>query len=58
MSETGTLTGNRALQHEDLLIFEKGVEGRCGVDLEALPTAETRLGAVKPRGRIGLPGLT
>ena len=53
-----TFTGNRALVHEEALIFEQGNEGVTGVDLAAPPTSELRLGTVKPRARVGLPGLS
>jgi glycine dehydrogenase subunit 2 len=53
----GTFTGNRALQQEEPLLFELDNAGACGVDLAPLPTAETRLGGVKARGRIGLPSV-
>ncbi len=53
-----TVTGNRGLQIEEPLIFEQDSPGRCGVDLpEAPPTLRMRLGAVKPRADVGLPGL-
>ncbi|NUB16983.1 aminotransferase class V-fold PLP-dependent enzyme [Azospirillum brasilense] len=52
-----TVTGNRGLQIEEPLIFEQDSAGRCGVDLPEVPTVDSRLGAVKPRGKIGLPGL-
>jgi glycine dehydrogenase subunit 2 len=52
-----TFTGNRGLQLEEPLIFEQGQPDRCGVDLPARPKVAQRLGAVKPRAAIGLPGL-
>ena len=52
-----TFTGNRGLQLEEPLIFEQGQPDRCGVDLPAPPKVTQRLGAVKPRAAIGLPGL-
>ncbi len=54
---TGTVTGNRGLQIEEPLIFEQDSAGRTGVDLPEVPKAATRLGAVKPRAKVGLPGL-
>ncbi|WP_376959158.1 aminomethyl-transferring glycine dehydrogenase subunit GcvPB [Azospirillum sp. A26] len=54
---TGTVTGNRGLQIEEPLIFEQDSAGRTGVDLPELPKVASRLGAVKPRARVGLPGL-
>ncbi|WP_180283556.1 aminomethyl-transferring glycine dehydrogenase subunit GcvPB [Azospirillum oleiclasticum] len=53
-----TVTGNRGLRIEEPLIFEQDSPGRCGVDLPALPDVGLRLGPVKPRGSIGLPGLS
>ncbi|MDR3519013.1 MAG: aminomethyl-transferring glycine dehydrogenase subunit GcvPB [Azospirillaceae bacterium] len=43
---------------EEPLIFEQDSPGTSGVDLPEPPTAALRLGAVAPRGRIGLPGLS
>ena len=53
-----TVTGNRGLQIEETLIFEQDSPGRCGVDLPEAPAMQMRLGAVKPRARVGLPGLS
>ena len=53
-----TFTGNRGLAQEELLIFEQGQPGRTAVDLPAPVSTENRLGNVKPRGEIGLPGLS
>ncbi|MCW2236507.1 glycine dehydrogenase subunit 2 [Azospirillum canadense] len=52
-----TVTGNRGLQIEEPLIFEQDASGRCGVDLPEMPAVASRLGAVKPRAKVGLPGL-
>ncbi|HYC06057.1 MAG TPA: aminomethyl-transferring glycine dehydrogenase subunit GcvPB [Azospirillaceae bacterium] len=57
-SPIATFTGNRALVHEEALIFEMDNPGVTGVDLEALPTSELRLGKLKPRASVGLPGLS
>lgn len=43
---------------EELLIFEQGAEGRSGVDLPIIPTHKARLGTVRRKGTIGLPGLS
>ena len=52
-----TVTGNRALDIEEPLIFEQG-GGVCGVDLpEPLPCA-ARLGGQERRGPTGLPDLS
>lgn len=55
---TETISGNRALQLEEPLIFEQGKDGRTGVDLPAPAPIEDRLGNLKRRGPIGLPGLS
>jgi glycine dehydrogenase subunit 2 len=55
---TETFTGNRGLAQEEALIFEQDSPGRSGVDLPAPAHAGTRLGNVKPRSAIGLPGLS
>jgi len=53
-----TVTGNRGLQIEEPLIFEQDSPGRTGVDLPVVPAMQMRLGTVKPRARVGLPGLS
>ena len=58
VGQTATFTGNRGLQIEEALIFEQGQPGRTAVDLPELPTTAIRLGGVKPRRAIGLPGLS
>lgn len=54
---TDTISGNRGLQIEEPLIFEMDVAGRSGVDLPDVPKHQERLGKVKRKGSIGLPGL-
>jgi glycine dehydrogenase subunit 2 len=54
----GTVTGNRALDIEEALIFEQGAEGRTGVDLPEPAAVEPRLGGLERTGAIGLPGLS
>ena len=56
---SSTITGNRALQIEEPLIFEQGAKGRSGVDLPA-PTDESTatLGGLERDKPIGLPGLS
>jgi glycine dehydrogenase subunit 2 len=54
----GTVTGNRALDIDEPLIFEQGAEGRSGVDLPEPATVEPRLGGLERTGAIGLPGLS
>jgi glycine dehydrogenase subunit 2 len=52
-----TASGNRGLEIEEPLLFEQDSPGLCGVDLAEATPAETRLGGLERRGRIGLPGL-
>jgi glycine dehydrogenase subunit 2 len=54
----GTFSGNRGLQIEEKLIFEQDEPGRSGVDLPEPPTVKDRLGSVRRRQGIGLPGLS
>ena len=54
----GTISGNRALMLEEPLIFEQDSPGTTGVDLPEPPAVKSRLGQVRERGRIGLPGLS
>ena len=56
--ETATFTGNRGLQIEEALIFEQGQHGRTAVDLPEPPNTALRIGKVKARKEIGLPGLS
>ncbi len=53
-----TFTGNRALDQEELLIFDIGRLDATGVDIEAPPEFAPRLGRLERKGDIGLPGLT
>ncbi|MEA2783280.1 MAG: glycine dehydrogenase subunit 2 [Rhodospirillaceae bacterium] len=52
-----TFTGNRGLIIEEPLIFEQDMPGRTGVDLPAAAPVKNRLGGLKRKGPIGLPGL-
>ena len=52
-----TFTGNRALQIEEALIFEKDAFGETGVDFPAPEFDTHRLGAHERASAIGLPGL-
>ncbi|MGE5545810.1 MAG: aminomethyl-transferring glycine dehydrogenase subunit GcvPB, partial [Solirubrobacterales bacterium] len=59
MAETPTISGNRALQLEEPLIFDMGTDGRAGVDLpEPEAPLEDRLGALRRSAPIGLPNLS
>ncbi len=53
-----TITGHRGLDHEEPLIFELDSPGLCGVDLPEAPVVKTRLGTIKRKGPIGLPGIS
>jgi glycine dehydrogenase subunit 2 len=55
---TATLTGNRGLQLEELLLFEQDSPGHCGVDLPEPPPHKSRLGGLERKSPIGLPGLS
>jgi glycine dehydrogenase subunit 2 len=57
-SPAGTLSGNRGLQIELPLLFERDAPGRSGVDLPEPPAVGERLGGVRRRRPIGLPGLS
>ena len=56
--EAEPLTGNRGLQIEEALVFEQDSPGHCGVDLPEPPAHKSRLGGLKRRAPIGLPGLS
>ena len=43
---------------EQPLIFEQGAEGRTGIDLPPLPQHTPRLGGLRRKGAVGLPGLS
>ena len=58
MSEKQTFSGNRGLQLEEKLIFEIGTYDNCGVDLEAVPAVESRLGDCAAPDNVDLPGLS
>ena len=53
-----TITGNRALQIEEPLIFEIGSLTTCGVDLEEPEPVENRLGGLERTETIGLTALS
>lgn len=56
--ETPTFTGNRALQLEEPLIFERDNPGACGVDFDEPAAFTPKLGKLARKGNIGLPGLS
>ena len=53
-----TISGDRGLDHEEPLIFELGREGMTGVDLPDVSVSDARLGGLRRKGAIGLPGLS
>jgi glycine dehydrogenase subunit 2 len=53
-----TISGHRGLDREVKLIFETGRAGACGVDLPEPELKHDRLGGLRRRGAIGLPGLS
>jgi glycine dehydrogenase subunit 2 len=57
-AELATISGHRGLDHEEKLIFELGRPGKCGVDLPEPELKSDRLGGLRRRGAIGLPGLS
>ena len=57
-AEVVTYTGNKALQIEETLSFEKDAFNSTGVDFPAPSGKADRIGAMKRSGDIGLPGLS
>ncbi|MEQ8734533.1 MAG: aminomethyl-transferring glycine dehydrogenase subunit GcvPB [Rhodospirillaceae bacterium] len=53
-----TTSGNRGLQFEEALIFELDSPGSTAVDLEPPAHDKDRLGGLRRKGSIGLPGLS
>jgi glycine dehydrogenase subunit 2 len=53
-----TFTGNRALMLEEPLIFEMDEADGTGLDFEAVPKLQSRLGGIERNRPIGLPGLS
>ena len=53
-----TYSGNRALDHEEGLIFEIGRPEVCGVDLPDIKLPPSRLAGMERTEPIGLPGLS
>ena len=58
ISDVQTFTGNRALQVEESLIFEKDAFSKTGIDLPDLEGYADRLGGHNRNTDIGLPGLS
>jgi glycine dehydrogenase subunit 2 len=53
-----TFSGNRGLDHEEPLIFERGNRDKIGVDLPEAKSIKSRLGGLERQTAIGLPALT
>ena len=58
VAETSTFTGNKALEIEEALIFERGHFSGTGVDLPEPEARTDRLGGLNRTADIGLPGLS
>jgi glycine dehydrogenase subunit 2 len=58
VTTSSTHTGNRALMLEEALIFEIGDTQTTGVDLDAVPKVQSRLGGMERNREIGLVGLS
>ena len=57
-NELATISGDRGLQHDVSLIFELGRPGMTGVDIPQAQVSDERLGGLRRRGPVGLPGLS
>ena len=57
-TELKTISGDRGLDHEEPLIFELGRDGMTGVDLPDVQMSDARLGGMRRKKPIGLPGLS
>ncbi|MGN6516466.1 MAG: aminomethyl-transferring glycine dehydrogenase subunit GcvPB, partial [Rhizomicrobium sp.] len=57
-NEMLTISGDRGLQHEVSLIFELGRPGMTGVDIPEVQMSEARLGGMRRKSPVGLPGLS
>lgn len=57
-TDTGTVTGNRALMLEEALIFEIGDSDTTGVDIDVPEQRDSGLGSLLRSAPIGLPGLS
>ena len=57
ISGLATISGDRGLDHEEKLIFELG-HGAVGVDLPDVKVSEARLGGMRRKSEVGLPGLS
>src|SRR5207248_7631282 len=55
---TATISGHRGLDHEEPLIFEIGRTDVSGVDLPDMALDGDRLGGLRRKAALGLPGLS
>jgi len=53
-----TISGSKGLEFAEPLIFEMGEEGRTGVDLPDVSVTDDRLGGLRRKTTVGLPGLS
>ncbi len=53
-----TFSGHRGLDHEEVLLFDRGQLDVSGVDLPEPKKLPSRLGGMERKGEIGLPGLS
>ncbi len=58
IAERPTISGDRGLDHEESLLFELGRPGVSGVDITDAKVSDSRLGGLRRKGEIGLPGLS
>src|ERR1041385_926296 len=56
-NELPTVSGDRGLDHEEPLIFELGRADISGVDFPEVQLSDARLGGLRRRAPMGLPGL-
>ena len=54
---TQTISGSKGLDFAEPLIFEMDEQGRTGVDLPDVDVADDRLGGMRRKAPVGLPGL-
>ncbi|MCW8914907.1 MAG: aminomethyl-transferring glycine dehydrogenase subunit GcvPB [Magnetovibrio sp.] len=55
---TKTISGSKGLDFAEPLIFEMGEDGRTGVDLPDITVSDDRLGGMRRKDAVGLPGLS
>ena len=55
---TQSISGSKGLEFAEPLIFEMGEKGRTGVDLPDVSVDDDRLGGMRRKDAVGLPGLS